>query len=136
MTDEVLRSDSVLANNETAVIVYFNSPDQAEQALAKMKSEFNVIEAKVDRFDGYPGDGVDPGNPITGDIPSLGALTLGGDFSRDAGILAAASTSASGLSAGGPGNMVTGTDIILTAIVPQENNQRAKDIANEFGALR
>lgn len=101
-----------------------------------MKNEFGVIEAKIDRFDGYPGDGTDPGNPITGEIPSLGALTLGGDFNRNPGILAAASTSASGFSAGGPGNMVSGVDIILTAIVPTEHGQRAMDIAYECGALR
>lgn len=126
----------MLPENEKAVIVYFNTPEQAQEALEKMKSEFEVIEARIDRFDGVPGDGADPGNPITGNIPSLGSLTLGGDFSRDPGILAAASASASGLSAGGPGNMVSGTDIILTAIVRPENGQRAMDIAYECGALK
>lgn len=122
--------------HEKAVIVYFNTPDQAKKALEKMKSEFEVIEAKVDRFDGYSGDGANPDNPITGDIPSLGSLTLGGNFDRNPGILAAASTSASGISAGGPSNMVTGTDIMLTAIVPEKSGQRAMDIAYECGALR
>jgi hypothetical protein len=126
----------LLPENEKAVIVYFNSPDQANKALEQMKSEFNVIEAKVDRFDGYPGDGVNLDNPIAGEIPSLGALTLGGDFNRNAGILAATNVSASGYSSGGPENRVTGVDIILTAIVPEEHGQRAMDIAYECGALR
>jgi len=125
-----------MSENEKAVIVYFHTPDQAKQALEKMKSEFEVIEAAIERFDGYPGDGANPDNPITGDIPSLGSLTLGGDFSRNPGVLAAASASASGLGAGGPGNLVSGVDIILTAIVRPENGQRALDIAYECGALR
>ncbi len=126
----------MLPGDEKAVMVYFNTPDQANKALEQMKSEFEVIEAQVDRFDGYPGDGANPDNPITGDIPSLGSLTLGGDFNRDSGILAAASASASGLSSGGPGNMVTGTDILLTAIVHEKDRQRAMDIAYDCGALR
>ncbi len=126
----------MLPGDEKAVMVYFNTPDQANKALEQMKSEFEVIEAKVDRFDGYPGDGANPDNPITGDIPSLGSLTLGGDFNRDSGILAAASASASGLSSGGTGNMVTGTDILLTAIVHEKDRQRAMDIAYDCGALK
>ncbi len=120
---------------EKPIIVYFNSPEQASKALDLMKSEFEVIESAIDRFDGYPGDGADPLNPITGDIPSLGSLTLGGNFGRDAGILAAASTSASGISSGGAGNMVSGVDIILTAIVQEENGEKAMQIAKDCGAL-
>jgi hypothetical protein len=120
---------------EKSIIVYFNSPEQASKALEKMKSEFEVIESAIDRFDGYPGDGADPLNPITGDIPSLSSLTLGGDFGRDAGILAAANTSASGMSSGGAGNRVSGVDIILTAIVQEENGEKAMKIAKDCGAL-
>ncbi|QMV39837.1 hypothetical protein [Cohnella cholangitidis] len=120
---------------EKPVIVYFNSPDQANKALEKMKSEFEVIESAIDRFDGYPGEGYNPNNPITGDIPSLGSLTLGGNFGRDAGILAASSVSASGYSSGGPGNMISGVDIILTAIVQEQDGERAMEIARECGAL-
>lgn len=116
---------------EKPIIAYFNSPEQAKQALEKMKSEFEVIESQIDRFDGYPGSGSDPDNPITGDIPSLGSLTLGGDFNKDAGILAATSVSASGMSSGGPGNMVSGVNIILTAIVQEEHGDRATKIAQE-----
>jgi hypothetical protein len=120
---------------EKPIIAYFNSPDQANKALEKMKSEFEVIEASIDRFDGYPGNGADPDNPITGDIPSLGSLTLGGDFNRDAGILAATSVSASGISSGGPGNRVSGVDVILTAIVQEENGEQAMKIVQDCGAL-
>jgi len=120
---------------EKPIIVYFKSPDQAKKALDRMKSEFEVIESEIDRFDGYPGTGYDPNNPITGDIPSLGSITLNGNFGRNSGILAAASTSASGMSSGGSGNMVSGYDIILTAIVSEENGDRAMQIAKECGCL-
>lgn len=120
---------------EKPIIVYFKSAEQASEALKKMRSEFDVIESSIDRFDGYPGNGVDPDNPITGHIPSLGSLTLGGDFNRDAGILAATSVSASGLSSGEPGNMVSGVDIILTAIVQEENGEQAMKIAQDCGAV-
>ncbi len=119
---------------EKPIIVYFRSAEQANEALNKMKREFEVIEASIDQFDGYPGNGHDPGNPITGHIPSLGSLTLGGDFNRDAGILAATSVSASGLSSGEPGNMVSGVNIILTAIVQEENGEQAMQIAQDCGA--
>lgn len=124
----------MLPKDEKAIIVYFNTTEQAQEALNKMKSEFEVIESQIERFDGYPGGGANPGNPITGDIPSLGALTLGGDFNRNAGILAAASASASGYSAGSP--MVSGVDIILTAIVRPDHGKRAMEIAYECGALQ
>jgi hypothetical protein len=120
---------------EKPIIVYFNSPEQASKALEKMKSEFEVIESAIDRFDGYPGEGADPLNPITGNIPSLSSLTLGGTFGVDTGILAAASTSASGMSSGGAGNRVSGVDIILTAIVQEEDGEKAMKIAKDCGAL-
>ncbi len=118
---------------EKPVMVYFKTPEQARKALDQMKSEFGVIESEIDRFDGYPGGGYDPNNPITGDIPSLGSITLNGNFGRDSGILAAASASASGMSSGG--NMVSGFDILLTAIVDEKNGDRAMQIAQECGCL-
>ncbi|MEX1029263.1 MAG: hypothetical protein WDZ91_04350 [Paenibacillaceae bacterium] len=120
---------------EKPIIAYFNSPEQASEALNKMKNKFDVIEASIDRFDGYPGNGADPDNTITGNIPSLSSLTLGGDFNIDAGILAATSASASGVSSGGQGNMVSGVNIILTAIVQEENGEQAMKIAQDCGAV-
>lgn len=120
---------------EKPIIVYFNSPEQAKKALQTMKRSFEVIDASIDRIDGYPGDGADPDNAITGEIPSLSSLTLGGDFSRNAGILAAASVDASGLSSGGPNNMTSGVNIILSAVVQEENGEQAMKIARECGAI-
>ncbi|WP_256760300.1 hypothetical protein [Cohnella sp. WQ 127256] len=119
---------------EKSIIAYFNSPEQASKALEKMMSEFEVIDSAIDRFDGYPGGGASPLNSITGDIPSLSSLTLGGNFNNDSGILAATSVSASGYSSSGQG-MVSGVDIILTAIVNEEHGEQATKIAQECGAL-
>jgi len=121
---------------ERSILVYFNSPDQAEEALNKLKS-IRIIESSIDRFDGYPGDGIDHiDNPITSDFPGLGYLTLGGEFSeRDAAILAAASVSASGMSSGGLENRVTGRDILLTLIVEEEDLEQAMQAVRDAGAL-
>jgi hypothetical protein len=121
--------------SEKPIIAYFNSPEQAKVALQTMKNAFDVIDASIDRIDGYPGDGADPDNPITGEIPSLSSLTLGGDFSRNAGILGAASVDASGLSSGGPDNMTSGVNIILSATVKEENGERAMKIVRDCGAI-
>jgi len=118
---------------EKPIIVYFKSPEQAKKALDQMKSEFEVIESEIDRFDGYPGTGYAPNNPLTGDIPSLSSITLNGHFGRDSGLLAATSTSASGMSSGGA--TVSGFDIILTAIVDKNNGDRAMQIAKECDCL-
>jgi hypothetical protein len=120
---------------EKPIIAYFNSRNQANEALKQMKNEFEVIEATIDGFDGYPGEGIDPDNPITGEIPSLSSLTLGGDFNRDAGILAATSVDASGISSGGPDNIVSGVNVILSAVVQEENGEQAMKIAHDCGAV-
>jgi hypothetical protein len=121
--------------SEKSILAYFNTPEQAQQALEKLK-QLQLVDSAIDRFDGYPGEGVDIDNAVNGDIPSLGALTLGGNFeSRDAGILAAASVSASGYSSGGPDNRVSGRDILLTAIVQEEDYEQAKSIVQQSGAL-
>ncbi|QYR21830.1 hypothetical protein KZ483_01945 [Paenibacillus sp. sptzw28] len=121
---------------ERSILAYFNSPDQAEDALSKLKS-LRIIESSIDRIDGYPGDGIDHiDNPITSDFPGLGYLTLGGDFSdRDASILAAASVSASGMSSGGTENRVTGRDILLTVVLQEEDYEQAMQAVRDAGAL-
>lgn len=121
---------------ERTVMAFFKSPDQAEQALQQM-SEVNVIDSSIDRFDGYPGNGIDHiENPITGDFPGLGYLTLSGDFDdRNAAILAATSVSASGMSSGGADNEVTGRDILLTVVIEDTDYDRVMDIVQKMGAI-
>jgi len=121
---------------EKNILAFFRSPEQAEKALQRIK-DLKLVDSSIDRFDGYPGDGVDHiMNPITSNFDSLATLTLGGDFpDRDAGILASASISASGMSSGGDDNETTGRDILLTIVIEEEDFEKAMAIVQEEGAL-
>lgn len=125
--------------SERSVFAYFRTPDQANEALRRLKS-LKLVDYAIERIDGYSGTGVQSldklGGTITGDFPSLGNLTLGGDFDNpDAAKLATASVSASGYSSGGPENRVSGYDIMLAAIVEEEDVDKANEIVREAGAL-
>jgi hypothetical protein len=122
--------------SEKSILAYFNTPEQAQQALEQLQS-LPLIDCEINRFDGMPGDGLDESTNIaTGDTPGLGTLTLGGTFENpDAGILAATNVSASGYSSGSPDNRVSGRDILLTAIVEDVDYDRAQEIVRQFGAL-
>ncbi|MFD1956907.1 hypothetical protein ACFSL6_22700 [Paenibacillus thailandensis] len=121
---------------EKNILAYFKSPEQAKKALEQIKP-LKLVDSSIDRFDGYPGDGLEHiENPVTSDFPGLGYLTLGGDFSdRDAGILAATSVSASGMSSGGKDNEVSGRDILLTIVIEEEDFDKAMAIVQKEGAL-
>lgn len=127
--------------SERTVFAYFNTPDQAKQAVERMRSRsLKIVEHAIERFDGYSGTGIQNldqlGQTITGNFPGLPYLTLGGDFDNpDASVLAAASVSASGMSTGGPDNRVTGRDILLVAVVEEEDYEEAVRIAQAEGAL-
>ncbi|WP_424766839.1 hypothetical protein [Paenibacillus sp. sgz302251] len=122
--------------SEKNILAFFKSPEQAEKALEQLKS-LRIVDSSIDRIDGYPGDGSDHiMNPLTSDFPGLGYLTLGGDFSEpSAGILAATSVSASGMSSGGPDNQMTGRDICLTVVVEEEDHEKALQVVQNAGAL-
>ncbi|MFC5402862.1 hypothetical protein [Cohnella soli] len=124
---------------ERTVFAYFNTPDQAEEALRQLKP-LKLVDYAIERFDGYSGTGIESldkiGGTITGDFVNLGRLTLGGDFDNpDAAKLATSSVSASGYSSGGPDNRVSGRDIMLVAIVEEEDYDRASEIVRDAGAL-
>jgi hypothetical protein len=121
---------------ERSILAYFKSPEQAKEALTKVKS-LRLVDSSIDRFDGYPGEGSDHiENPLTSDFPGLGYLTLGGDFTdRNASIMAASSVSASGFSSGGLDNRMTGYDILLTLVLEEEDYDEALKIVHEVGAL-
>lgn len=120
---------------ERNILAYFHSPEQAEGAKRKLQA-LRVIEARVDRFDAYPGAGSEGiMNPLTSDFSGLGELTLDGEFSnKSAAIMAAASPDASGLSDKGDEN-IAGKDILLTVIVSEEEAQKAEAIIRECGGM-
>ncbi|MFC4600913.1 hypothetical protein [Cohnella hongkongensis] len=123
---------------ERSLMAYFKTPWEAERAVDRLRA-LRLIEHSIDRFDGYPGEGVQHRdkieNPLSADFPGIGYLTLGGDFNPDSGVLAAASVSASGYSSGSDDNRVNGWDILLTAIVEEDDYDRALQIVQDSGAL-
>ncbi|MFM1653516.1 hypothetical protein ACI7RC_15595 [Brevibacillus sp. B_LB10_24] len=113
---------------ERNILAGFRNEDAAHAAAKQLHAAgFDTVQ--VDVIGTYPGDGVEKVmNPISGDIPSLGSLTLGADFptGRDASILAAADPAASGMSDGG--QETVGRSVLLTAVVPEDRADEAKAI--------
>ena len=123
---------------EKNILAYFHSPDQAEGIASKLRA-LRAIDVQVDRFSRYPGGpsmGTDDiMNPITGNIASLATLTQGAPISGHGdGILIAADPSASGMSHGGEG-IVTGRNILLTAVVEEATYEQALRVIEEGGGM-
>lgn len=121
---------------EKNILAFFKSPEDAQNALKQLQS-LKLVDSSINSIDGYPGEGSDHiDNPITGDFPGLGYLTLGGDFSDpNARILSAASVSASGMSSGGPDNQMTGRNILLTVVLDEADFEKARQIVMDSGAI-
>lgn len=120
---------------EKNILAYFKSPEEAEGAAQKLHA-LRAIDVSIDRFSKNPGDGIDHvENPITGDVPSLAALSLDADVTnQSAGILLASGPDASGMSDGGQGGP-TGRDILLTAVVDENVHHQAMQVIKEAGGL-
>ncbi|OKP91183.1 hypothetical protein A3844_04965 [Paenibacillus helianthi] len=121
--------------SEKNILAYFKSPEAAEAVSRKLQS-LRVIDMSIDRFSKYPGGARYSGNnPLTGDIPSLATMTLNSTLdSHSAGILAAADSSASGMSHGGEGGP-TGRDILLTVVLDSEVFDQALSLIEEAGGM-
>ncbi len=117
------------------ILAYFKSPEEAENAAAKLKS-LSVADMQIDRFSRYPdGEMNSYFNPAAGDIRSLASMTLNADISnRSAGILASADVNASGLSDGGQGGP-TGRDVLLTVVVGEAEEAAARQIIADGGGM-
>ncbi len=118
---------------EKNILAYFKSPEQANEAAAKLKS-LRVVDLSVDRFDGYPGEDADHRlNPIAGAFSGLGSLTADTEFSgMGAAILSASGVDASGMSDGGQG-ATSGRDILLTAVVEESSFDQAMKVIRDAG---
>ncbi|MNI10611.1 hypothetical protein D3C73_637280 [compost metagenome] len=121
--------------SEKSILAYFKSPEEAEAVSRKLQS-LRVIDMSINRFSKYPGNAQYSGNnPLTGDIPSLATMTLNSTpDTRSAGILAAADTSASGMSHGGEGGP-TGRDILLTVVLDSGVFDQALSLIEEAGGM-
>lgn len=120
---------------EKNILAFFKSMEDAEGARAKLQA-LRAADIAIDRFGRFPGEGVDRIiNPLTGDFPGLGYLTQDADFAdKSAAILAAADVTASGMSDGGQ-DAVTGRDVLLTAVIDEQNVDQALRIIREAGGL-
>ncbi|AQT83931.1 hypothetical protein ERICIV_03122 [Paenibacillus larvae subsp. larvae] len=120
---------------EKNILAYFNTPEQAKEVASKLNA-LRAEDVQIDRFGRYLGVGVDDVmNPITGNFSSLGNLTLGANFAnRSSAIMAAADTSASGMSDGGQGGP-NGKDILLTAVVDESIHEQALQIIRDSGGI-
>lgn len=120
---------------ERNILAYFHSRDEAE-FVAKQLNDLEVVDYSIDHFSKFPGDGVQQVmNPLTGDFPSLGYLTLDADFSnKSAGILSAADVSASGMSDAGQ-EAITGRNYLLTVVVNEESYEQALQIIESGGGM-
>jgi len=117
--------------NLLAGFVSFDDAQAAEKAL----KQAGFTEIQVDNVSPYPGEGVqEVMNPLTGNISSLGHLTLDADFSsKSASILAATDVSASGMSDGDGMMPEVNQGVLLTAVVPAQQADQAEKIIKQYG---
>ncbi|MED1799953.1 hypothetical protein [Brevibacillus porteri] len=120
---------------ERNILAGFQTEDDAQEAeKALRQAGFSIIQ--IDRIGQFPGDGNEQiMNPISGDFPSLGSLTLAGDFpsGRDASIMAAVDPDASGMADRGDDNLYR--SVLLTAVVPEEQGDLAIEIIRSYGGM-
>lgn len=121
--------------SEASILAYFKSPEEA-QKVAKQIKDLGVSELQIDRINSYSGGSADLlSNPLTGDVSSLASITLGsGQLGKDSGVLLSSDVSASGMSDGGQ-NPISGTDILLAAVVDEQIQDQVKEIIKNAGGI-
>ncbi|AUM67206.1 hypothetical protein C0R09_23290 [Brevibacillus laterosporus] len=120
---------------EISILAGFSSLQSAQQAANELQ-QLGCSTVKIDEVSSYPGKGVDRiMNPITGEIPNLGSMTLSGDFpsGRDASVLAASDPSASGMA--DRGAEATMPNLLLTCLVDDAISSKANQIIQSHGGL-
>ena len=117
---------------ERNILAGFQTVEAAEKAANSLRQAgFDTIQ--IAHIGQYPGDGIEQiTNPVTGEIPSLAALTEAGDFptGRDASVLAAAGPDASGMADRGDVGL---GNILLTAVVLENRGDEAVQIIRSHG---
>lgn len=118
---------------EKNILAYFNTPEQAQGAAAKLHA-LRVADLSIDRFSTGPGEEMGGmTNAIGGGLSSLNAYTPNAALSSlSAGILGAAGPSESGMSASEQDGL-RGRDILLTVVVDESVHHQALKIVEEAG---
>ena len=98
---------------EKNILAWFHSPEQAEGVKRKMEA-LRASDVSIDRVSRFPG--------------------AGDDYNIEAGILASADVTMSGMSDGGQ-EPVDGRDILLTVVIDEANYDRALEVIRQAGGL-
>ncbi|WP_028549203.1 hypothetical protein [Paenibacillus sp. UNC451MF] len=125
---------------EKSIMAFFQSPDQAERIVPKLKA-LRVVDVSVDSIHHNGAAGVSESmNPATGTFPGLSFLTYGTEGQGiDERILSAASVDASGMSAPmeevfqGDFNGMDRMDTLLTVVVNEPYYEQAVRVITEAG---
>ncbi|KAA9007672.1 hypothetical protein F4V43_04095 [Paenibacillus spiritus] len=115
---------------EKSILAYFKSPEEAESVSRKLQS-MRVVDMSIDTFSRYSGGFNDAYIPANGQITTLGTAATG---QVDAGVMAAADPSASGMSDGGAGGP-TGRNVLLTVVIDESTFHQALSIIEEAGGM-
>lgn len=125
------QDDLLNPQREQTILASFADPDVAQKAKNELQ-HIGIQTIQIDRVSTAPGEPTQEYmNPITGNIESLGKLSLGTSFSgRNASVLAAADPAASGMSAG---DTVTSQDILMTVVAGKDKVEQAIQIIKSHG---
>jgi len=96
---------------EASILAWFHSPEQAEGIKRKLEA-LRASAVSVDRISRFPEDG----------------------YNIEAGILASADVTSSGMSDGG-GEPVDGRDILLTVVIDEARRDQALEVIRQAGGL-
>lgn len=115
---------------EKNILAYFKSPEEAQSVSRRLES-MRVADMSIDYFSRYSGGFNDAYIPANGQITTLGTAATG---HPDAGVMAAADPSASGMSDGGAGGP-TGRNVLLTVVIDEADFHQALSLIEEAGGM-
>jgi len=118
---------------EQGILAYFRTEEQANKAAEELKRR-GVEVVQVDRFSVFPStEERDLDNPIAEPISSLAQNVMDAYISSpDAGVLAAAQPSASGMADGS--GWKTDEDVLVTAVVDESRLEEMRALLASMGA--
>ena len=119
--------------SEKNILAYFNTPEQAKSAAAKLKA-LKIVDMSIDRVNGAAGVSSGNGNMYAGHW-DWDEIKLGGeDQDQDARVMAAVDVDSSGMSdGGGADSFTTSPDILLTVVVEEADHKQALQLIEEAG---